>query len=58
LYYIDASRKLLSDGEFSNATAVNSILLLSEALVRVDLTVISVSENVSVTMGASFMVSE
>ena len=29
----DASRKILSGGEFSNATAENSILLLSEALV-------------------------
>jgi hypothetical protein len=28
----DASRKILSGGEFSNATAENSILLLKEAL--------------------------
>ena len=30
----DASRKILSGGEFSNATAENSVLLLREALLR------------------------
>jgi hypothetical protein len=36
----DASRKILSGGEFSNATAEHSVLLLKEALEHADQAII------------------